>query len=526
MTGDLAYDGSFSVSGAATWQADDGGVEMRAGPSIPSYSFTASATRADVTIYSWERQYAVLPPLYEHDTKRDPATRTETLRDLTLEVTSLRPGAFLVLGMEDGGMQADFEQGRIANAWGVWFAPGSDIGRQAPDGFVPEYAWHQRDQVVLEPDRLDLTADGTFRLSFFEADIGIDSADGRTTYTTGERQEAPHHTAIGETARTSVFRIVTMVLHDATLMAQWGGASHVAATQPSIDIQGALDIPHARGDLVYDRLGLFPHEEPVSADGTFHVEPLVDPAATPQDAEAYDAIGYYEGGDLALSGDASEVALSNTAIHTPWSKQNNAVAVAASGAGLLALAFAAWRWGPLAVAVLYSRLEQGALLDNPMRAQIYQIVCTNPGISARQVHQLSDASWGTVVHHLAKLESARYVAVRSQGRAKCYYENHGKWDEHQSQLALLSRKKTRSLADAITQAPGRDQAALVARTGLPQSTVSYHLLKLEKEGLVDKERTGPALCYHPTVTLRSLLARLQEGDPGALADATPAGGAV
>lgn len=526
MTADLAYDGWFSVSGAATWRADDGGVEMRTGPSVPSYSFTASATRADVTIYSWERQYAVLPPLYEHDAKRDPATRTETLHDLALEVTSLRPGAFLVLGVQEGGLQAAFEQARIANAWGVWFAPGSDIGRQAPDRFVPDYAWHQRDQVVLEPDRLDLEADGTLRLSFFEADIGIDSADGRTTYTTGERQEAAHHTAVGETAHTSVFRIVTMVLHDATVTARWGGTSHIAATQPRIDVDGAIDIPDARGDLVYDRLGLFPHEEPVNANGTFHLEPLVDPVAEMRDAAAHDAIGYYESGDLALTGDASEVALSSTAIRTPWSKETSAVAVVASGAGLLAIAFAAWRWGPLAFAVLYSRLEQGALLDNPMRAQIYQIVCTNPGISARQVHHLSDASWGTVVHHLAKLKDAGYVAARSQGRAKCYYENHGKWDGHQSQLALLSHKKTRSLAVAIAQDPGRDQAALVGCTGLPQSTVSYHLLKLEKEGLISKERSGPALCYHPTVTLGSVLARLQEGDPGSLRGPSRTGGAV
>ncbi len=190
-------------------------------------------------------------------------------------------------------------------------------------------------------------------------------------------------------------------------------------------------------------------------------------------------------------------------------------AVQVTGLGLVLaviIGFAAYFWPIVqfhatSIAIpLYTRLAQPSLLDNEVRNGIYGIVRDNPGISARAAHRLSEQSWGTVVYHLRQLEAHHLVVSRRHGRARNYYENHGKYKGMEKQLACLRSDRARLLAAQVLKTPGLTQEALAQAADLAQPTTSYYVRKLVHATLVVEEREGRYVRYVPGDELARFLA--------------------
>ena len=217
-----------------------------------------------------------------------------------------------------------------------------------------------------------------------------------------------------------------------------------------------------------------------------------------------------------------------------------AVAAPVAGAGLLAVALgaatvgleglraflgrAARGLGSLAGAIpLFSRIERGGALDNPVRARVHDAIAQEPGLSLSDVAQRAGIAWGTAVHHLRRLESLGLVVSTSELAHRRFFIANTPAAAQRTAVVAVMHPTARRIAEYVTQRPGTDQAGLCQALGLNNPAASKHLGHFESRGLVLSQRSGRSRLYHPTDGLHSALRLLgQAGPVAALAPGRPA----
>lgn len=185
-----------------------------------------------------------------------------------------------------------------------------------------------------------------------------------------------------------------------------------------------------------------------------------------------------------------------------------AIAAAAAGASFAAI-YGAWRvlkWTGLAAFVpLYSHLSDNELLDDANRAGIYRLIQAEPGISTKDIAERLGLAWGTVTHHLAKLEKRRFVVSKKYGKYRRFFANGHGGTEHKDQVAVLRLDRTGDIATLIQRQPGLTQKAVSTALGVSSSTILWHVKRLEGAQLITKVREGKQVRYYPGAGLSNVL---------------------
>lgn len=176
------------------------------------------------------------------------------------------------------------------------------------------------------------------------------------------------------------------------------------------------------------------------------------------------------------------------------------LAAAAAGASLAGL-YAVWRllkWTGLAAFLpLYSHITDDEILDDPNRAGIYRLIQTEPGISTKDIADRLDLAWGTVTHHLGKLEKRRFIVSKKYGKYRRYFANGAGGSQDKDALAVLRLDRTGDVAELIRTQPGLTQKAVSQMLGVSSSTILWHVKRLEEVHLVRKVREGKLVRYYP-----------------------------
>jgi DNA-binding transcriptional ArsR family regulator len=195
------------------------------------------------------------------------------------------------------------------------------------------------------------------------------------------------------------------------------------------------------------------------------------------------------------------------------------LAAAAAGASLLGL-YAAWRalkWtGLFALLPLYSHIRDDEILDDANRAGIYRLIQTEPGISTKDIAERLGLAWGTVTHHLGKLEKRRFVVSKKYGKYRRYFANGEGGTEQKDQVAVLRLDRTGDIAALIRSNPGLTQKAVSGLLGVSSSTILWHVKRLEGAQLITKVRDGKLVRYYPAAGLDATMA---PSPPGPMANA-------
>ncbi|MEA3136560.1 MAG: hypothetical protein QOC71_841, partial [Thermoplasmata archaeon] len=164
---------------------------------------------------------------------------------------------------------------------------------------------------------------------------------------------------------------------------------------------------------------------------------------------------------------------------------------AATGLGLLGvLASILYYFWPhakgLALAPLFSRIDEDDLLDNPNRARILDLVRAEPGIHFQDLSRKAAVGRGTLDHHLRKLVDAELVTIRrTSGYSCCFPKGVGAIDRRLMDAAPVLRSEGgRAVLQVVARRPGASSRDLAVELGLAPSTVSYHHKRLETAGLV------------------------------------------
>ncbi|HEX9815826.1 MAG TPA: winged helix-turn-helix transcriptional regulator [Candidatus Thermoplasmatota archaeon] len=179
---------------------------------------------------------------------------------------------------------------------------------------------------------------------------------------------------------------------------------------------------------------------------------------------------------------------------TPAIELRNAAILSTSIFALvLALYFAPllkWTAGNLVMMVPgYAKLHKAALLNNKVRDTIVSAIKSEPGITAPKLQELTGTGWSTVVYHLSLLEKNKIVSSLISGRHKHFFPvDTVNWNDR-AKIAVLKNLRTRELFTLIQRQPGVAAGDLARSVGIAQPSVYWHMERLEKAGLVGRDRT-------------------------------------
>lgn len=167
-----------------------------------------------------------------------------------------------------------------------------------------------------------------------------------------------------------------------------------------------------------------------------------------------------------------------------------------AGAGaLLAGAFALTEAGRYALglvaAALYSRLSKSDVLRHEVRAGIHDHVRDHPGIRYTDLRRDLGLANGVLAFHLRVLLREGYVVARSEWTRRRFYATGAAppgADPGDAQAVVLR---------LLERTPGLGAAEVAKAVGSSRQLARYHLLALERAGLVEATRQGRATRYAP-----------------------------
>ena len=170
------------------------------------------------------------------------------------------------------------------------------------------------------------------------------------------------------------------------------------------------------------------------------------------------------------------------------------------------------RWlAAVPLGALFSRIDDDELKEQPVRAAILGHLEANAGATIQEVRDALGVAWGTAVYHLGRLERARHVVSRRDGRLRRFWRMDDPEARHRGAAALLKGETSRRIADLVQARPGIHQAGVCDALGLKPPVASKYLGRLREQGLVVAMADGRMRRYHPTMTLHALAGRADFG---------------
>lgn len=270
-----------------------------------------------------------------------------------------------------------------------------------------------------------------------------------------------------------------------------------------------------------------------------HAPPLlaaVDPNVAVT-AEVVPGAGVAVDASAGLSGDAAVVRVGPLPVATlpqghdvpaspfapsAWAEKAAPYAAPAAGSAV-AIGLGALLWRALAALLpsmpLFSRIERGDVLQNPVRARIHEAVQQDPGLSLTELADRAGVAWGTAVHHLRRLEDTGLLVSTNGGGHRRFFAANTPAAAQRSAVAVVLHPTARRIAELVAQRPGIDQAGICDALRLNNPAASKHLGRFERHGLVLSQRSGRSRHYQATGGLHSALVLLDPPNAQAPAQA-------
>lgn len=315
-----------------------------------------------------------------------------------------------------------------------------------------------------------LLRDGTYRV--------VVHGDGRMA-------EANYTLANGQWVRTAAANVTFEGPQQGPVWVNvtWAGSGGFAPAQAFVRITGASS--ELREDVQVQRL---PPGQAGEARFTWRSSHLV----TPVEHMPLDVTLEVERQDgAALEEPLARRPAPGTLVRYPSSGGNDWAAPAAAGlaaTGIVAAAVAftevgrfwALRLMPVA---LFSRLQGDQVLQNRRREQLVQLVEGRPGISLKELSELSGVHGGVLAHHMATLEREGLVRRQRVGLRVTF---------HAAAAGAVARQVPALQARllALARSGGITQSEAARRLGVTRQALHYHVNQLRRVGLLELEREG------------------------------------
>ncbi|MDU9376615.1 hypothetical protein McpSp1_12380 [Methanocorpusculaceae archaeon Sp1] len=126
---------------------------------------------------------------------------------------------------------------------------------------------------------------------------------------------------------------------------------------------------------------------------------------------------------------------------------------------------------------------------NSRTTKLYNEIVENPGITAAELAKIIEIPRGTMNHHINKLETAGKIRKVARKGMTCLYAGTCSEDEiHEFMQRLIVREKPHKIFTTIAEAPGISQTDLIEITGIPHSTLQWHLSQFARYNVLETYR--------------------------------------
>ena len=143
-----------------------------------------------------------------------------------------------------------------------------------------------------------------------------------------------------------------------------------------------------------------------------------------------------------------------------------------------------------ALLLLFSRVEGSAVLDQPRRAQIYDLIRADPGIHPNRIRERLDLGSGETYYHLEVLRRNGVIVELRKGGIRCFFDRGLASPAQLRATAVLRHEPTSRLYQVVRERPGLSVSDLASVLGVSSGNVSKYLDRLEEAGLVSRTQTG------------------------------------
>ncbi|UCE39138.1 MAG: right-handed parallel beta-helix repeat-containing protein [Thermoplasmata archaeon] len=215
---------------------------------------------------------------------------------------------------------------------------------------------------------------------------------------------------------------------------------------------------------------------------------------TKDSLSAESVISIEENTETVISLESKEVIIKSSEQAFPWAL---VLLVGFIGAFSLAgLSIEVVKYGLLMLFLpLYSRIKKDKVLDQPTRYKILGYIIGNPGAHFGLIKHDLELGNGQLADHIRQLARAHLIYSKQDGLKKRFYPTgYPKAEIGKTPLSDIQEK----IVGIIKRNSGISQKKVASKIGISRQVAGYHLAKLEREGMIEKEMVGRESRYYPS----------------------------
>jgi predicted transcriptional regulator len=167
-------------------------------------------------------------------------------------------------------------------------------------------------------------------------------------------------------------------------------------------------------------------------------------------------------------------------------------------------------WCSGIVALNFRRIRKKEIFTNDCRTRIYQYIVDNPGSGFAGIMRNLPVNRGTLHYHLGVLCREKLVVAFFAANRTCYFQNGKTFSVPEMEaIARLQNRVNLSICKLLSTLPctsRNDIAQLLETTG---STVSWHMRRLFRAGLITPAKEGRNVTYQLTPLAARVIAELE-----------------
>ena len=156
----------------------------------------------------------------------------------------------------------------------------------------------------------------------------------------------------------------------------------------------------------------------------------------------------------------------------------------------------------------FRRVSKENVLDQGVRAKIYEYIRKNPGIHLRGLAEEMDISMGTLRYHLNILRDTHKIALNGGVASVRFYENNGPIRQLNSIFSTTSATKPRKkILKILITSPSSTRAEIAHEIGVTGPSITWHMKRLEDDDILVTHREGRKISYEILPHIASYLSR-------------------
>lgn len=149
----------------------------------------------------------------------------------------------------------------------------------------------------------------------------------------------------------------------------------------------------------------------------------------------------------------------------------------------------------LGIPLLY-RSKGSQVLADRTRKTVYDHAVSCPGCTRPQIARDLGLNEGTITYHLDVLEGSSSLRSVKVDKTVHYFANNRQWNEMELKLYIRLHNETgRLLLNTMLEQPQITSKELSRLSRRNKSTISWHMERLEKDGIISVHRAGRN-CYN------------------------------